>query len=149
MTYDAKARTVSRDLTLDDWAGTETLAAAAATAWRRRLRKVFAIRMHTGEPMEEGIAPEEATADLYRSGRYIEHNPSLHEEESPWKVTKITPLIDQFIALRSCDAINLLDVGGGAGLILKGVADHIRATSLFAKIFMGFCNSIGHFSDMR
>ena len=78
--------------------------------------------------MEEGIAPEEAAEDLYRSGRYIEHNPSLHEEESPWKVIKITPLIDQFIALRSCDPINLLDVGGGAGLILKGVADHIRAT---------------------
>ena len=53
----------------------------------------------------------EQAGDLYRSDRYIDHNPSLHEEDSPWKVTKILPLVDQFITLRSSKEINLLDVG--------------------------------------
>jgi SAM-dependent methyltransferase len=68
---------------------------------------------------------EEQTADLYRSDKYIGHNPSLHEEDSPWKITKILPLVDQFITLRAPKEINLLDVGGGAGLILKAVGDHL------------------------
>ncbi len=74
--------------------------------------------------MKDSTSSEQA-GDLYRSDRYIDHNPSLHEEDSPWKVTKILPLVDQFIKLRSSKEINLLDVGGGAGLILKAVAGHL------------------------
>ena len=60
--------------------------------------------------MKDSMSNEQAE-DLYRSDRYIDHNPSLHEEDSPWKVTKILPLVDQFVALRSSKEINLLDVG--------------------------------------
>ena len=74
--------------------------------------------------MKDSMNNEQAE-DLYRSDRYIDHNPSLHEEDSPWKVTKILPLVDQFVTLRPSKKINLLDVGGGAGLILKAVADHL------------------------
>jgi SAM-dependent methyltransferase len=65
-------------------------------------------------------------ANLYRSDEYIRQNPSLHEEDSPWKVEKIIPLVDTFISLYHKDHINLLDVGGGAGLILAGVSSYIE-----------------------
>jgi len=50
--------------------------------------------------MKDSMSNEQAE-DLYRSDRYIDHNRSLHEEDSPWKVAKILPLVDQFVALRS------------------------------------------------
>src|SRR5689334_10723626 len=79
--------------------------------------------------MEKRLVNEEQDSrDLYQTDKYIEHNPSLHEEDSPWKVNKILPLIDKFIAFHPSKEINLLDIGGGAGLILKAVADHIRTT---------------------
>ncbi len=64
--------------------------------------------------------------DLYRSNLYIIKNPSLHKEDSPWKVSKIIPLIDRFINRASKDEINLLDVGGGAGVILNIIASYIE-----------------------
>jgi hypothetical protein len=57
--------------------------------------------------MKDSMSNEQAE-DLYRGDRYIDHNPSLHEEDSPWKVTKILPLVDQFVTLRFSKKINLL-----------------------------------------
>ena len=58
---------------------------------------------------------EEDIKNLYVRDKYIVKNPSLHEEDSPWKVSKIIPLIDTVFAkgLNNRDEINLLDVGGG------------------------------------
>lgn len=38
--------------------------------------------------------------DFYQSGLYQEKNPTLHEEDSPWKFTLILPLIKKVIAER-------------------------------------------------
>jgi len=65
--------------------------------------------------------------NLYLTDEYIIKNPSLHEEDSPWKVSKIIPLIDNLISnYFNKDEINLLDIGGGAGLILNEVSAYIR-----------------------
>lgn len=65
-------------------------------------------------------------ADLYRTNEYIRNNPSLHEEDSPWKIDKTIPLVDRFIGCIHKDNVNLLDVGGGAGLILDGISSYIE-----------------------
>ena len=50
----------------------------------------------------------------------------LHEKDSNWKVSKIIPLVDKFISYINKDIINLLDVGGGAGLILNMISIYIE-----------------------
>jgi hypothetical protein len=64
--------------------------------------------------------------NLYLTDEYIIKNPSLHEEDSPWKVSKIIPLIEKFTGYLNKDEINLLDVGGGAGLILNATSTYIK-----------------------
>jgi ubiquinone/menaquinone biosynthesis C-methylase UbiE len=71
---------------------------------------------------------EEEIKNFYVTDEYIVKNPSLHEEDSPWKVSKIIPLIDTFVEGLNRDEINLLDVGGGAGLILNAVSYYIEET---------------------
>ena len=71
---------------------------------------------------------EEDIKNLYVTDEYIAKNPSLHEEDSPWKVSKIIPLIDTFVEGFNKDEIDLLDVGGGAGLILNAVSRYIEET---------------------
>jgi len=68
----------------------------------------------------------ESIKDFYLTDEYILKNPSLHEEDSPWKISKILPLIDKSLSFINKKEINLLDVGGGAGLILKAVSNHIE-----------------------
>ena len=62
--------------------------------------------------------------ELYLSDEYILKNPSLHEEDSLWKVSKITPLASIYIKYINEVKINMLDIGGGAGLILKEVSSY-------------------------
>jgi SAM-dependent methyltransferase len=57
---------------------------------------------------------------------YIRRYPSLHEEDSFWKVSKILPLVDEVLYCFDNNEINLLDVGGGAGLILSAVSTYIE-----------------------
>ncbi len=65
---------------------------------------------------------------LYQTNEYISKNPSLHEEDSPWKVSKIIPLVDKMFMLGhiNSEEINLLDIGGGAGLILRDISSYIE-----------------------
>lgn len=69
----------------------------------------------------------EHTEEFYLSDEYIIKNPSLHVEDSPWKVSKIIPLIDDFIHYFNYK-IKILDVGGGAGLILKDISTYIETS---------------------
>ena len=72
---------------------------------------------------------DEVVKNLYLKDEYITKNPSLHEEDSPWKVSKIMPLLDKFIACKNQvneNGINLLDVGGGAGLILNETSNYVK-----------------------
>ncbi len=64
--------------------------------------------------------------EFYRSDAYITKNPTLDIQDSPWKVSKIIPLIDEFIHGFN-DKIKILDVGGGAGLILKEASIQIES----------------------
>ena len=68
----------------------------------------------------------EYATNLYLTDEYILKNPSLDVIDSPWKVSKITPLVDSFISYINKDEINLLDVGGGAGLILNAISSYIE-----------------------
>jgi SAM-dependent methyltransferase len=74
-----------------------------------------------------GDAASQATG-LYLTDEYIKKNPTLHEEDSPWKIGLIEPFVDSFInRLDHKGKINLLDVGGGAGLILSAVAAYVES----------------------
>jgi hypothetical protein len=45
-----------------------------------------------GEPlqkMKDSVSNEQAE-DLYRSDGYLDHDPSLHEEDSPWKMRSLS-----------------------------------------------------------
>jgi ubiquinone/menaquinone biosynthesis C-methylase UbiE len=64
--------------------------------------------------------------NLYLSGEYLKRYNTLHEEDSPWKISKILPLVDKLFFYFDRNEINLLDVGGGAGLILSGVSTYIE-----------------------
>lgn len=68
----------------------------------------------------------EYVKNLYSKDEYIIKHPSLHEEDAPWKVSKIVPLINRFIKYINKDEINLLDVGGGTGTILNAVSVYIK-----------------------
>ena len=76
--------------------------------------------MHTGDPMEEGIAPEEAAADLYRSGRYIEHNPSLWTEF----IRRYGEELDSLQAKSAAVAALVAAVRRGRVTLLFGARDH-------------------------
>ena len=69
---------------------------------------------------------DESVVDFYLTDQYIAKNPSIHGEDSPWKITKILPLVDLCIENIDKKCINLLDAGGGAGLILNAVSNRIR-----------------------
>lgn len=71
--------------------------------------------------------------DLYSTDEYISKNPSLHEADSGWKTGKILPLVDAYLSVERKNEINLLDVGGGAGIILRNVADHIARSKKVNK----------------
>jgi SAM-dependent methyltransferase len=64
--------------------------------------------------------------NLYVTDEYLAKNPSAHEEDSPWKASKIVPLVDACIKNIGKGHINLLDIGGGAGLILSALSAHIE-----------------------
>jgi len=64
---------------------------------------------------------------LYESDEYWRRNPSFFEEDTDWKVSNIKPLIDRYANIDQKNRITLLDVGGGSGRILRGVADYLRA----------------------
>lgn len=65
-------------------------------------------------------------AALYQTDQYIRNHPLLHAEDSPWKIGQILPLVDSFIGYQKKTEVTVLDVGGGAGLILKAVSMYIE-----------------------
>ncbi len=69
---------------------------------------------------------DDLVRDFYQKDEYIIRNPSLHEEDSAWKVEKIIPLVDKFVGNINKKKINLLDVGGGAGIILNSISSYIN-----------------------
>jgi len=64
--------------------------------------------------------------DYYSSDDYIDKNPSLHEEDSDWKVKMIWPYVENICDRLKRKEIIVLDVGGGAGKILSDVCYKIE-----------------------
>lgn len=79
--------------------------------------------MQPGDQLNE---VENDTKNLYTSDEYIRKNPSLHEEDSEWKVEKLIPFVKAFIQENSKESVNLLDVGGGAGVVLSETSSYIE-----------------------
>jgi SAM-dependent methyltransferase len=63
---------------------------------------------------------------FYTTDEYARRHPSLHEEDSPWKIKRIMPLVALFSKLNNSESARLLDVGGGAGIILKVVSEKLQ-----------------------
>ena len=65
---------------------------------------------------------------LYTSDEYLAKFPDLFQEDTPWKLTKIIPVLDRWAGELDSEQkeVNVLDVGGGAGLILKGVSSYLE-----------------------
>lgn len=70
--------------------------------------------------------PDERERNFHLADEYIIKHPSLHAEDSQWKINSIIPLVDRCISCINKDDINLLDVGGGSGIILKEVSEYIQ-----------------------
>lgn len=58
---------------------------------------------------------------IYQDGRYLEHNPSWHMEESPFKVRQILRMLKQ----QNLMPKTVCDVGCGAGLVLSELQPHL------------------------
>jgi len=58
---------------------------------------------------------------IYSDGTYISSNPSLHAEDSAYKMSYVVKLLEKVSLNRS--QINILDIGGGAGLLGKFVCE--------------------------
>jgi SAM-dependent methyltransferase len=63
---------------------------------------------------------------LYVEGEFTKEHPNFDESDSQWKVQQLIPFVDEFMCMRPWKRIRLLDVGGGAGIILRDVAQYIR-----------------------
>jgi ubiquinone/menaquinone biosynthesis C-methylase UbiE len=64
--------------------------------------------------------------EFYTTGEYARRNPSLHEEDAACKIRRIMPLISLFSKLNNSESVRLLDVGGGAGIILKALSEKLK-----------------------
>jgi SAM-dependent methyltransferase len=65
-------------------------------------------------------------SDFYKLDKYQIKNSTLHKEDSSWKAEKIMPLIDRIVQNSDKKIITILDVGGGAGLILSIISKYIK-----------------------
>lgn len=64
--------------------------------------------------------------NLYNSGSYFKKYPTLHIEDSEWKFTKLIHFLNKFNDQISTPEIRILDIGGGAGQILKKVSRYME-----------------------
>lgn len=63
---------------------------------------------------------------IFPADEYVSNDISLLEVDSPWKITKIIPLVDRFAKAINKGQINVLEAGGGAGLILSEISSYIE-----------------------
>lgn len=81
---------------------------------------------------------KKVNSNFYVSGEYIEKNPTIHEEDNAWKTKKILSFIDAAMNhLSGKNEINILDVGGGTGLIVKNIGLYIH--KIFKLKINKFC----------
>lgn len=54
---------------------------------------------------------------IYQDGRYLENNPTWHEEDSPWKAQQIAKIIKR----NNLNPLKICEIGCGAGEILNSL----------------------------
>ena len=65
--------------------------------------------------------------NFYSTDAYLSKHPTLHEEDSPWKISTIIPFVDKFVEnIGKRATITLLDAGAGAGIILRSITTYIE-----------------------
>jgi SAM-dependent methyltransferase len=64
---------------------------------------------------------------LYQLGAYLQHNPTWHQEESPWKAGRIMEVIER----NNLRPATVCDVGCGAGEVLRLLAESLPASTRF------------------
>jgi cyclopropane fatty-acyl-phospholipid synthase-like methyltransferase len=57
--------------------------------------------------------------DIYQDGKYLDNNPTWHEEDSPWKTEQIVKILKK----NNIVPTTIAEIGCGAGEILKCLAD--------------------------
>jgi len=62
-------------------------------------------------------------SSIYQDGRYLEHNPSWHMEESPFKVRQILRMLTK----QNLSPKTVCDVGCGGGVVLAELQPHLSA----------------------
>lgn len=67
--------------------------------------------------------------DFYLSDEYIRRNPTLGVEDSEWKAARIYPAADLLLKHLDKDELRLLDIGGGAGVVLDLLSSYIHGNS--------------------
>ena len=61
-------------------------------------------------------------SQIYEDGTYLSHNPTWHEEDSPWKAQQIKKIIEK----NSLKPLKLCEIGCGAGEILNQLSQHFK-----------------------
>lgn len=77
------------------------------------------------------------STDVYETGRYWVDNPDWFIHNSPRKVRLCRRPLWKFLDLRldRCAPVRLLDIGGGAGLVGKGVTDDLAAHGIDVDVW--------------
>ena len=72
-------------------------------------------------PHNDRLVVGDSESAIYQDGTYLEHNPSWHAEESPFKIRQIRKMIErQHIVPKT-----VCDVGCGVGLVLAGLQQYL------------------------
>jgi len=71
---------------------------------------------------------EPQVAAVYQSDEYLRRFPDAFREDTAWKLSKIRPLLDLWVLGLPAGQrqVSVLEVGGGAGLVLRGAAEYLR-----------------------
>lgn len=64
--------------------------------------------------------------ELYKSDRYWQYHSGYHIEDASWKFEKIISLISQAVLEKLPNSITIIDIGCGAGEILKLVSGYFK-----------------------
>jgi SAM-dependent methyltransferase len=69
--------------------------------------------------------------NIYRSGEYLQHNPSWHQEDSPWKARQVQHMISR----NKLEFKTVAEIGCGAGGVLQAMSQLYPAPEV---MFYGF-----------
>jgi len=71
--------------------------------------------------------PQSLADNLYASDAYLDKHPTLFREHTAWKLSFIKSMLDRLMAAESelPGRLRLLDVGGGAGILLHETARYL------------------------